>query len=166
MSFTILALFGGIPSVAMGAFLLTEALRDGRRRLWLALAIPGLFAWPFAIWGLGSGLLGYATDSALAPDFRLIHSFADDKQQVVYALVLPKDAHEPRFYKVEGNYEANRKAFAQAQQGVGKGLPMAGKPGANANKNGNKPGGAGSDSDGAFVFYVLPPANIPPKDPQ
>ena len=67
MTFTALALFGGIPSVAMGAFLLTEALRDGRRRLWLALAIPVLFAWPFAVWGLGSSLLGYATDNALAP---------------------------------------------------------------------------------------------------
>lgn len=150
-----LALISGLVVVTIGALLVTEALRDGRRRLLLALAIPVLMAWPFAIYGLGNRLLGYAADSALPDAFVLVHAYADDQEKLVYALVRTAGEKEPRLYKVSGNFDKNRKAFAKAQVDLNSGKPMSGR---HAAENGD-------DGVGTYVFYVTPPANLPPKDP-
>lgn len=149
-----LALLGGILSVCTSACLITEALRDGRRRLLFALAVPVLFAWPFLIYTLGEDLLGYATDAPLPANFILVHAYTDDSIKAVYALVRIDGEMAPRLYRVSGNFDSNRKSFAKAQLDVSRGHPVSGRRGDNSH----------DDNAGTYVFYETPPENIPPKE--
>lgn len=146
-----LTLLAGIPVAVLGLWLLAETVRSGRSRWWLALALPVLLAWPIGTYAYGSRLLGYATPDELAGEFALIHAFADEQQQAVYALVRVGTA-EPRLFKITSGYEKARKAFAAAQVQVGKGVPIAGKMRR-----------AGIADEGDFVLYVLPPSGVPDK---
>lgn len=142
-----LTILTGIPAVVIGAWLLIETA--GRNRLWLALAIPVLVAWPIGSYAYSASFLGYATEDQLSGEFQLISSFSDDEAKAVFALVRPP-GKAPRLYKIQGAYEQNRKKFAEAQAQADKGVPMAGR--------------RGVGSEGDFIFYQLPPANLPPKD--
>lgn len=148
----LLTLVSGLLVAIVGGWLLVEAIRQGRRRIWLALAIPFLLAWPLGLYAYGNGLLGYATASALTGDFNLVSSFANEQEKAIYALVIPKGTTRPRLYIITDNYEKNRKTFGSAQARADKGMPMAG----------HKPG-VGEGDEGAFVFYALPPQGVPLK---
>lgn len=148
-----LTILAGLLVALLGAWLLVETHRAGRRSWWLALAIPALMAWPVAIHLYGATLLGYATAEPLGDAFVLVHAYADEQRKAVYALVRAKGESAPRLYIVTGNYEQARKAFGAAETAVAKGLPIAGKQLR-----------AGLGDEGAFVFYQLPPAGLPQKN--
>ena len=147
-----LTIFAGLLVAVVGAWLLVETHRAGRNSRWLALVIPGLIAWPVAIQFYGASLLGYATADELGDEFVLIHAYADEQHKAVYALVRAKGEADPRLYVITKDYEQARKAFAQAQTSVAKGVPVAGRQLR-----------AGLDDAGAFLFYQLPSAGIPSK---
>lgn len=142
-----LTILTGIPAVVIGAWLLIETA--SRNRFWLALAIPVLVAWPIGSYAYSASFLGYATEDQLSGEFQLISSFADDESKAVFALVRIQ-GQAPRLYKVTASYEQNRKKFAEAQAQADKGVPMVGR--------------RGVKSEGDFVFYRLPPQNLPSKD--
>lgn len=147
-----LTIFAGLLVAIVGAWLLVELHRSGRGTRWLVLVIPLLMAWPIAIHFYGTSLLGYATAEGLDDEFVLIHAYADDQHKAVYALVRTKDETDPRLYIITKDYEQARKAFAQAQTAVAKGVPIAGRQLR-----------AGLGDAGAFLFYQLPPAGVPTK---
>lgn len=151
----------GIFMVCIAAWLLAEAMSS--HRLWLAIAIPFMLAAPFGLYVYTGTLLGRALD-AMPPDgFELVHSYTDEQAKAVYALVRLKGDPAPRLYRITADFAKNRKAFGDAQDAVGHGMPMAGK---SKGKGGAPQGGKGdgSESEGAVEFYMLPPAGIPPKE--
>jgi len=148
-----LTILAGLLVAVVGCWLIVESHRSHQARQWLFGAIPVLLAWPVAIHFYGSSLLGYATPDQLGNGFILLHAFADDKRQAVFATVRLKGEEEPRLYVVTSNFDKARKAFAQAQLQVDKGLPVVGDLRQGAQKD-----------DGVFVFYNLPPAGLPEKD--
>ena len=149
----LLPLLAGIPTIILAIWLLTEMARSGRARLWLALAIPCLLAWPIGLYAYSSTFLGYPTTARIDREFTLISSFADDKRQSVFALVRLQGDPLPRLYEITGSYEKNKKGFGQAQANADKGVQMAGRP-----KR------TGIQDDGEMVLYQLPPSGVPAKD--
>jgi len=150
---TYIALLAGIPALILGFWQLTETVRSGRSRFWLAIAIPVLLAWPVGLWWYSSSFLGYPTAERIDQEFTLISSFADGKRQSVFALIRLQGDPLPRLYEITGSYEKNKKGFGQAQANADRGIQMAGRP-----KR------TGIQDDGDFVLYQLPPQGLPAKD--
>jgi hypothetical protein len=121
------------------AWLLVET----SRRRWLFVAVPFLVALPLAFYSYGSGLLGYAVDSAPAGEFDVVHASVDGDR----VLLLVTTPAGTRFHVIPATEETRKRAGAAAAA-LEKGLPVRGRAGAD-------------DNPGELVFYVLPPTAAP-----
>lgn len=130
-----------IATLAVLAPLTWLLVETSRRRL-LLLAIPLLLAAPIGFYAYGTTLLGYAATASLPAEWALVHASVEG--DAVYVL-LREPGREPRLHVIHGATQEQRRKAGQAQAAVGKGLPVRGRRGS-------------TESDGDFVFYVLPPA--------
>ena len=140
-----LTAFDGILVAAIGMWILAEFMRPGRRII-AAIVIPIFLAWPVATYVYGSSLLGYATFEEPPPSFELVGSLVDDDTRTVYIFARLVGGRV-RLFASKNNFEALRKAIAEAQGKLSGGSPQ---------------GGRWIDT-GNIYFYDLPPAGLPAK---
>lgn len=144
-------------TIGFNLWTLIELSQTKRSKKTLFFVIPVTLFLAISSYFIISMYAGYPTNDTSKlqkTEWNLISHHIDFEHEIIYILVHHKDEIEPRLYKIDTNFEENKKAIQKASQATKQGIPVKGK----MTRNGE------IDNEGNFKFYVLPPSELIKKD--